>query len=204
MSFLVWTGHHKRKLCVALILIPSAPADSPHLSHLATLTSHSSLSSLTVWVCRLRMGPFPWFHSRAIRMCLLEKEFGNVFLKQTGEGRKKKGENGSASVFWRARDSLCLMWGDFFLCFLLLVLKLCACIASHYQPLSFSTFQNSEGFIGLTVNAGKSEIYVLDRRTERKGRKKDRAEGRTQVKTGLFEAAGLLKTVLLLLTLTFK
>lgn len=77
---------------------------------------------------------------------------------------------------------------------------MCACITTNYQPLSFSTFQNSEGFIGLTLNAGKSEIYVLDRRTERKGRKKDRAEGRTQVKTGLFEAAGLLETVLLLLT----
>ena len=66
-----------------------------------------------VRVCGLRMGPFPWFHSSAVRMCLSEKEFGNVFLKQTRAGREKKRENGSASIFSGAQDGLYSMWGDF-------------------------------------------------------------------------------------------
>lgn len=66
-------------------------------------------------VCTLRMGPFPWFHSSAIRMCLSEKEFGNVFLKQMRGKTEKKRErgNGSVSIFWWAQDGLYSMWRHF-------------------------------------------------------------------------------------------
>lgn len=44
-----------------------------------------------------------------------EKEFGNVFLKQTREGGEKRGENGSASVFLRGSgQSLLDEMGFFF------------------------------------------------------------------------------------------
>lgn len=39
------------------------------------------------------------------------------------------------------------------------------CVFTHnhiYQPLSFLTIQNSERFIGLTLNEEKREIYGLD------------------------------------------
>lgn len=39
-----------------------------------------------------RKGPFPWFHSSGIRMCLSAEEFGNVFLKQTSEGGERRGK----------------------------------------------------------------------------------------------------------------
>lgn len=66
-------------------------------------------------VCTLRMGPFPWFHSSAVRMCLSEKEFGNVFLKQMRGKTEKKRErgNGSVSIFWWAQDGLYSMWRHF-------------------------------------------------------------------------------------------
>lgn len=46
-----------------------------------------------------------------------------------------------------------------------------ACVS---QPLSFLTIKSGEGFIGLTLNAGKREIYGFDRKKreeegERKG-----------------------------------
>lgn len=40
-------------------------------------------------------GVFPRLHSSFVRMCLSEKEFGNVFLKQT---RGRKEEKGSAGT----------------------------------------------------------------------------------------------------------
>lgn len=174
-DLLVWNGDRKRKLCVGLILVSSAPADSPHLSHLATYSSHSPLSPLSVWahvcVCRLRMGPFPWFHSSAIRMFLSEKEFGNVFLKQTREGREKKRENGSASAFWGAQGSFYSMWGDFYTVDPEIP-WVCVCKSTTIHNWASRQFPNSEGFIGVTLNEGKREIYGLDRQTKRKGRKK--------------------------------
>lgn len=47
-------------------------------------------------------------------------------------------------------------------------------------------------------------MVQIDGQTETGVREWERAEGRTGVKTGLFEAAGLFITVLLLLTLTFE
>lgn len=72
---------------------------------------------------------------------------------------------------------------------------MCVCVSTP----DFLTIQSSEGFIGLTLNAQKREIYGFDRLAEREG-----DAGRSGVKTGLFEAADLFITVLLLLTLTFE
>lgn len=71
-----------------------------------------------------------------------------------------------------------------------------------YAPPQLSTSErfDSEGFIGVTLNEGRREIYGSHRQTDRQ-RDRGRAEGRNRVKTGLFEAADLL---LLLLTLTFE
>lgn len=109
----VGKGLRKRKLCVGLILIP---ADSPHLSHLATFTSHSSLSSPCVCVC-------VWTQNGAFS-AVSEQRHQDVFVRggiwecvpQTNESGKKekKRENGSVSVFWGAQDALCSMRADFY------------------------------------------------------------------------------------------
>lgn len=80
-------------------------------------------------------------------MCLSEKEFGNVFLKQTREGREKEGENGSVSVFLRGSGRLCSMWGDFYTVDPEIP-PACVCMHNHnYQALSFSTFRAVRGLL---------------------------------------------------------
>ena len=101
----------KRKLCVGLILIPSAPADSPHLSHLATYTAHSFLSPLSVCVCLCvcvcvcvclytQNGAFSVV-SQQRRQDVFVREGIWECVPQTNEGgkREKERENGSASIF---------------------------------------------------------------------------------------------------------
>lgn len=86
-----------------------------------------------------------------------------------------------------------------------LTLKKCVCACVCVATMGFWMSLNSEGFISLTINEGKKKKYGSDRREMREEeREKDGAEGRARLKTGLFEAADLFITVLLLLTLTFE
>ncbi len=116
------------------------------------LWAHWECACVYVCVCRLRMGPFPWFHSSAIRMCLSEKEFGNVFLKQTREGREEKErENGSASSFWGGSGRSLLDVGWFF--FLYTVdpeippVCVCVCITTNVNRWAFRRFRAVRGLL---------------------------------------------------------
>ena len=142
-------------------------------------------------VCGLRMGPFPWFHSSAIRMCSSVKEFGNVFLKQTRKGREKKG---------RERVSERFLWGSGHVsaqCGVIFILGVCVCVSTA------ELFDNSERWgVYWSHTKCREERNLWFQQKEKGGR--GRAEGRRGVKTGLFEAADLFITVLLLPTLTFE
>lgn len=111
----VWNGDRKRKLCAGLIRIPCASGDSPLSSHLATYTSHSSLSPLSVCVCVFvdpEWGLLRGF-TAAPSGCVCQRRNLGMCSSNKRERREKKGENGSASAFW-ARDGLSSMWGDFY------------------------------------------------------------------------------------------
>lgn len=87
-------------------------------------------------VCTLRMGPFPWFHSSAVRMCLSEKEFGNVFLKQMRGKTEKKRERGGTGQ-WAFSDGLRMVstrcGGIFILLTLKFLLRVRVCVYAEPQ-----------------------------------------------------------------------
>lgn len=128
-------------------------------------------------VCTLRMGPFPWFHSSAVRMCLSEKEFGNVFLKQMRgktEKNEREGERVSEHFLmgsgWSLLDveafSYCWPWNSS-------CVYVCVCMQNHNcQPLGFWMTPYSEGCIGLTLNEGERKKWFSERKKEEKEQKR--------------------------------
>lgn len=79
-----------------------------------------------VCVCTFRMGAFPWFHRSAVRMCLSEEEFGNVFLKQMrGKIGGKKREGMGQWAFSDGFRMLSTWCGGIFI---MLTLKFLVCV----------------------------------------------------------------------------
>lgn len=119
-NLLFWDGVCKRKLCVWLILIPSAPADSP----LSTLESLgylycTFLSDPTAYVCVCmcmfvdsEWGLFRGF-TAAPSGCVCQRRNLGMCSSNKREREERKRENGSASVFCGAQNCLHSMWGNF-------------------------------------------------------------------------------------------
>lgn len=106
-------------------------------------------------------------------MCLSEKEFGNVFLKQTRRKRQKKRKKEVSEHFLRGPGWSLLHVVIFVLLTLKFLLRMC--VHNHNCQLpGFQATPNSEGFIGMSLNEGGRAIYGSE--WKEKSRREDRSE----------------------------
>lgn len=125
-------------------------------------------------VCRLRMGPFPWFQQR--RQDVFVREGIRECIPQTNErGKREKRERTGQQAFLEGLRTRCGV------IFILLTLKfllcvcVCTCITTTVNQWAFGRLRTVR--VCLTLNERKREIYGLHRQMDRTGRKRERKGG---------------------------